>query len=428
MSPRISLGLLRRDRDFRLLWSGEVTGKYGDCVASVALPLVAVGLHASSLEIGALTAAAWLPWLVIGLPVGVLVDRTRPRTVMITVSAVSFALFAAVPVAAWCGLLTYGMLLAVALLTGCGAVFFQTAYSAYLPSLLPPADRAEGNAKLNGSASAAQIAGLGSGGLLAAAFGAVTGLLADAATFLVSLWCLAAIRHREDPVEPAADRPGTGRQIREGLALTFGDPWMRTGTVWGALANFALTGYDAIVVVFLVRTVGLTSAEVGALMAFTGIGGVAGAFTARAVGRRLGTSRAFLVNGVGVCALALLMPLTTRGAGMALYAIGGFAVAAGIVMGNVLWATFRQEYCPPAMYGRLSASSSVLNYGLMPLGAIAGGALASAYGLRDAMWITTAAVPLAGLILVFSPIARHRDLPAGSMPRRPADGSVAVAA
>ncbi len=202
-------GLLRRDRDFRLLWCGETSGKFGAAVTQVAMPLVAVStLHADTFAVGLLGACGWLPWLLIGLPVGVWVDRTRRRPLMLSAAALSLALFAAVPVLAWLGGLGLGLLIVVALLAGSAAVVFQTAYSAYLPTLLPPADQAEGNAALHGSASAAQIAGQGAGGLLVQLAGAVSGLAAQAATFLVSLLCLLGIRHREPrPTGPPA-RPG----------------------------------------------------------------------------------------------------------------------------------------------------------------------------------------------------------------------------
>lgn len=200
MSPAARGGLLRRHRDFRLLWSGETAGKFGASVTGVALPLIAVSdLHASTFEIGLLNAAAWAPWLVIGLPAGVWVDRLPRRPIMLATAAASLLLFAAVPLADRLGHLSIGLLLAVSLLTGTAAVFFQTAYTAYLPGLLDPADQPEGNAKLHGSASAAQLAGLGSGGLIAQFAGAVNGMFANAATFLVSLVCLSRIRHRETP-------------------------------------------------------------------------------------------------------------------------------------------------------------------------------------------------------------------------------------
>lgn len=420
MSQGVRGGLLHRHRDFRLLWCGETAGKFGASVTGVAMPLVAVStLDAGTFEVGLLSAAAWAPWVIIGLPVGAWVDRLRRRPIMLVSAAVSLLLFAGVPVAAWFGWLSIGLLLAVALLTGTAAVFFQTAYSAFLPSILEPADQPEGNAKLHGSASAAQIAGLGFGGLIAQLAGAVNGMFANAATFLVSLLCLAGIRHREPRVTRTEHRPSSlVGEVREGLRLIAVDPWLRTLTLFGAASNLALMGYQSIQVVFLVQSVGLNPGTVGALIAATSAGGVAGAFVARRVAHRIGTARAILLFELGLPMFALLIPLTVGGAGTLLFVTGGFSVSAGVVAGNIIKASFQQRYCPPDLLGRLTASTAFLNYGTIPIGALLGGALGTALDLRTAMAITTAGVPLAALILLFSPIRRCRDLPTTP---RPAD-------
>ncbi|MFJ5102672.1 MFS transporter [Streptomyces sp. NPDC088554] len=421
MSGGIRGGLLCRHRDFRLLWCGETAGKFGASITGVAMPLIAVSqLRASPFEAGLLAAAGWLPWLVIGLPAGVWVDRLPCRPVMLSAAAVSLVLYASVPVAAWAGGLSIGLLLAVALLTGTAAVFFQTAYTVYLPSLLGPEDQAEGNAKLHGSASAAQIAGLGSGGLIAQLAGAVNGMFVHALTFLLSLLCLLGIRYREPRTDPAVRRPrALGAEVREGLRLVADDPWLRTLTLFGAASNLALMGYQSIQVVFLVRDVGLTPGAVGGLIATAGAGGIVGAFAARRVAARTGTAHATLFFELGLPAFALLIPLTTDGAGVLCYAVGGFCVSAGVVAGNVIKTGFQQSYCPPELLGRLTASAAFLNYGTIPLGALLGGALGAALGPRAAMWVATAGVPLAGLILVFSPVGRARELPSSRWPHPP---------
>ncbi|MGW3955584.1 MFS transporter [Streptomyces sp. NPDC004752] len=431
MSRAVRGGLLRRHRDFRLLWCGETAGKFGASVTGVAMPLVAVSaLDAGTFEVGLLSATAWAPWLIIGLPVGAWVDRLRRRPIMLTAAAVSLLLFAAAPVAAWLGWLSMGLLLAIALLTGTAAVFFQTAYSAYLPSILEPEDQPEGNAKLHGSASAAQIAGLGSGGLIAQLAGAVNGLFVNAATFLVSLLCLAGIRHREPRVTRGRRRPETVvGEVRAGLRLIAGDPWFRTFALFGAASNLALMGYQSIQVVFLIRSVGLAPGLVGTLIAATSAGGVAGAFVARRVADRIGTARATLLFELGIPVLALLIPLTVRGAGILLFVTGGFCVVAGAVGGNVIRAGFQQRYCPPDLLGRLTASTAFLSYGTIPLGALLAGTLGTTLGTRTAMAITTAGIPLAALILFFSPIRRSRDLPTHQQPTSssPRDGACVTA-
>ncbi|NKI40061.1 MFS transporter [Streptomyces physcomitrii] len=418
MSQGTGVSLLRRHRDFRLLWCGETAGKFGASVTAVAMPLIAVStLRASTFEVGLLGASAWLPWLVIGLPVGAWVDRMRRRPVMLTAAAVSFLLFAAVPLAERTGRLSIGLLMAVALLSGTAAVFFQTAYTAYLPSLLEPEDQPEGNTKLHGSASAAQIAGLGSAGVIGQAVGVVNAMFANAATFLLALLCLARIRQREPRPERKRDRGALSGEVREGLRWVAGDSWLRALTLFGATSNLALMGYQSIQVVFLVQVVGLAPGAVGGVIAVSGTGGVAGALLARRVSRRIGTARAMLLFELGFAMFALLIPAAFAGPGLLLFVAGGFCVSAGVVGGNVLKASFQQRYCPPRLLGRLTASTAVLNFGTIPLGALLGGWLGTVFDLRTAMWITAAGVPLAALVLLFSPIRRSRDLPTVPSPR-----------
>jgi len=148
-------GGLWRHHDFRLLWAGETTSGVGTAVTAVALPLVAVTVvNASTFVVGVLNAAAWLPWLGLGLIAGAWVDRVRKRRLMLACDAVCVLVLLAVPIAAWSGVLTVGQLLIVALLVGASSMVFSTAYIAYLPTLVAPANLVEGNTKLAGSRSA----------------------------------------------------------------------------------------------------------------------------------------------------------------------------------------------------------------------------------------------------------------------------------
>ncbi|MFD5436553.1 MFS transporter [Kitasatospora sp. NPDC127067] len=152
--------------------------------------------------------------------------------------------------AAWARVLKVGQLLLVALLAGATAVFFQTSYTAYLPDLVKPEDQAEGNAKLQGSASAAQIVGLGCGGLLIQLAGAASRMLANTTTFLLATLCLVGIRHREAaPERVERPRGAMAKEIREGLGLLFGDPFLRSLALFGAASNLALSGYQLLTVV-----------------------------------------------------------------------------------------------------------------------------------------------------------------------------------
>ncbi|UBI41366.1 MULTISPECIES: MFS transporter [Streptomyces] len=415
-----------RNRDFRRLWYAETTGKFGAAVTGVLLPLVAVSaLHAGTFEVSLLTAATWVPWLVIGLPAGVWVDRLPRRAVMLTGDAVSCAVFLAVPPAHRSGALDVGGLLLAALLAGTAAVFFQTAYTAYLPGLVDAADQAEGNAKLHGSASAAQLAGTAAGGLIAQVLGVVDGMLTTAATFLVSFVCVSRIRHREPPAPVVVRTRGAlFKEVGEGVRLVARDPYLRSLTCFGAASNLFLGGCQTLLVVFLVRDVGMSGTGVGVLVAIGGAGGVLGALVVRRGVARFGTARALLVFELGVPALAPLMALTTRGAGLALFVAGYACASVGVVAGNVIKAGFHQAYCPAGVLGRVSACSSFLNYGTLPLGALLAGGLGTWLGVRPTLGLMTAGIPLTALILLCSPIRTRRDLPTRGEAAGPAECSL----
>ncbi len=400
-------------RDFRLLWTGETTSSLGSSISAVALPLVALTvLHASVLSISVLTAAAWLPWLIVGLPAGAWVDRLPRRRVMMTADLVSLAAFGSVPVAAAGGWLTITQLLIAALVAGVSTVFFQTAYRAFLPALLGPDDLLEGNAKLQGSEQVTHVAGPGLAGLIAQAISPVGGVIADAASFAVSAACLSRIRVQEPRL--AASRRHLRREIAEGLAVVIGDPLLRVSTIFGGLANFVLTGYQAVLIVYLVRVVGLSPGLAGAALALSALGGVLGALVARRVAARIGTARTVLVSKVGLAPFGLLIPLADRGPGLAVFLLGSIVLIGGIVAGNVVWSGFVQSYYPAEILGRVSTSVQFFNYGAIPAGAVTAGIMASHLGVRPTLWIMLAGLVLSSWVLLLGPLRRLRDLPSRS--------------
>jgi predicted MFS family arabinose efflux permease len=386
-------------------------------MAVVGVPLLAVAvLHASTFAVSALTAAAYLPWLVIGLPAGAWVDRLPPRPLMVICDIVSALLYASLPVAAWAGVLSTGQVLAVALLAGAANVFFATAYQVYLPALVTPGELLEGNAKLQGSMSVSTIGGSSAAGLAAKAVGDAAALLFNAGSFLVSATCLLLIRARPAPREPARRATTVRAEISEGARFIMRDPLLRPMSIYAAIANLANSGSTALVVVFLIRVVGFGSAAVGLLMAATGVGGIVGALAARRVAGRLGTARALLVSMLGGGLFALLIPLTGPGPRAAFYVVGSAVLGAGGTVGNIILVSFRQVYCPPRMLGRVTASQRFLVYGTIPLGALIAGGLGTALGVRNALWAMLSLFALSGTVLLTRSIRAGKNLPDTTAP------------
>ncbi|MEV6974202.1 MFS transporter [Kitasatospora sp. NPDC093806] len=408
--PRSRWGLWAQG-NFRKLWIGETTSGLGTAVGNVALALVAVvTLDASPFMVGVLTASAWVPWLFLGLLAGAWVDRWPRLKVMLVCDLLLLVLFGSVPVAGWFDALTMAQLIVVALLAGAVKVFFSTAYSAVLPTLVAKPDLLEANVKLRSGDSAAEIAGPGLAGLLSQAFGAASGLLADAVTYLVSAFCLGGIRAEEKP--PArSERRGILREIGEGVRFLVHDPYLRTLASFAAVGNLGLNGIQAVQTVFLVRSVGVTPGGIGAVFAVVSVGGLAGAALAGRIARRFGTARGLLLCELVAAPFILLLPLAGTRLPLAVSAVAWSVAVCGVIAGNVIAGSFYQGYCPPAMIGRIRASASTVNFSAIPVGALLGGWLGEVLGARTTIWIMASVLLSAGAVLLASPLRGLRNFP-----------------
>ena len=384
---------LARNRNFALLWFGEGVSVLGNATTSVLLPLLAVvGFDAGPGWMGALTAAAWVPWLLIGLPAGAWVDQLPARRVMVVSDLVAAVTLASVPVAWVFDVLTLPHLAVAAFCNGVCTVFFRAAYTALVRQVAPREQQEAAFARLFGTESAMQVAGPGVGGLLAQAISAAGGILVDAVSFLVSAVCLwrlklpAAEAHLTDDAQVAP----LGQRIREGIDYIRHDRIMRFFMVIGGLSNFGLTGYAALLVLFLVREVHLGSGAVGLVMAVGSLGGVIGAAVATWISHRLGSARALLALQVLAGPPALLVPLGAPGAGLVALVAGMLLVGTGVVAGNVIRGAWRNRYVPEHMVARQVTTMQVINYGTMPLAGIAAGAMGSTLGLRPTIAVMAA--------------------------------------
>ncbi|MEU4327337.1 MFS transporter [Nonomuraea dietziae] len=402
---------LFRHRAFMLLFGADTISQVGTQVSMVALPLVAVvALRAPPFEMGLLVAAETAAFLLIGLPAGVWVDRTARRRILITADLARAVLLFSVPVAWWLGVLSMPQLYAVGLGAGVATVFFDVAYQSYLPSLVERHQILEGNAKLEIVRSGAQVAGPGVAGWLVQLVTAPVAILVDAISFALSGALLAGIRSDRD-VPSVRERRGLVKEIGEGLRFVLGHPILRMIAACTACANFANSMNNALAVLFLVNVVGVTPGVMGLLFAAAGAGGLVGAALVGPFSRWVGSARAIWLSNLLTTPFVLLVPLTERDWRLGLYAFAWLVVSVGIVVYNVGQLSFRQALTPDHLLGRMNATMRFVVWGVLPLGALAGGLLGQHLGIVPAMWIACALVPLSVIPLLLSPLRTMRDLP-----------------
>ncbi len=422
-------GPLWRHRPFLLLWSGQTVSETGSAVSALLLPLLAVSvLHATTFQVAVLGALSTVPFLLLALPAGVVVDRVRRRRLMLGCDLARFALTASLPVAALLARVTLDQLYLVAAGVGVLTVFFDVAYQSCLPDLVGPALLVEANGRLGTTQSLAAFCGPPLGGALAGLAGAARAVAADAFSYAASAVSLLLIRRPEPrPVPPrgpagSGERAGFGAAMGEGPRFLFGHPVLRKVVACTATANLAGGGFGALEVVFLVRDLHASATVVGAVLGAASAGGVLGGLLAGPVTRRIGSARVIWAALLVPAPLVMLLPLARPGWGVLLYGLGWAAYSASGVLYNTAQLSYRQTICPPALLGRLNASVRWIAWGVLPLGSLAAGAVGTALGTRAALWLCAAVACLAPLWVVCSPLRRLRDVTDHPDPIHPRPG------
>jgi MFS family permease len=400
-------------RDFRNLWAAETISVFGTQISQLALPLVAViTLEASAFQVALLGVIQFAPFILISLPAGVWIDRVRRKPILVTADVGRALLLASIPVAYWLDALTIWQLYGVGFFVGILTVFFDVSYQSYLPSLVKRDALVEGNSKLEISRSAAQLSGPGLAGLFVEAFKAPGAVLLDAISFFLSAVFLFRIKAEESAPTKAERQAGPGmkEEVKEGLRWVFGNRYLRWIAASTATFNFFGNIVFAVYLVFAVRELELRPGLIGVVFAVSNIGYLVGALLANRLSRRFGVGPTIIIGASGSISLILLAAAPTSNPIpflIAAQAISGM----GIPIYNITQVSFRQAITPERLQGRMNSVMRFIVWGVMPLGALLGGALASWFGLRTAIWVGAIGMSLAVLPVLLSPVRTLREMP-----------------
>jgi MFS family permease len=327
---RAVIGLLRRNKDFRLLFFAQVVSFTGDWFLFVALAGLVWDLTKSSALVAAVYAALTVPFAIFMFVGGPLADRMNRQALMITADVIRGALalgFFLIHSAAqvW---LVYVL---AGLITALGAVFGPASMAA-LPNLVDREDLATANVMAGATWGTMLAVGSAIGGLVVAAFGREAGYLGDAASFLVSAALLVRIRRPfAEPREARHEHPGLIESTREAVRYARRDK--RVLAMLTVKGGFGLGGGVVALLPVLAFTVyGTGDWGTGVLYGFRGLGVFLGPFLARRfigdedlVGLFWGISLSFLVYGASYAAVPWMPAIYLAGLFVLIGHLGGGA-------------------------------------------------------------------------------------------------------
>ena len=399
-------------RAFWTYWAAGATSSVGSAVTAVALPLAAViGLGATATQMGVLTAASYVAWIVIGLPAGALVSRLPLRATQVSLDLARATALASIPLAWWLHRLTFWHLVGVALVISFADVVFDVANSTFMPRVVPRHQLQGRNSLMSGTHAASQLGGPSLGGLLVQLFGAAPALIADALSYLASAALLRTLPETARETGGSSHRPRITAMIRDGWHFVVRHPLIGP-CMWDAtVLNFVCGGQMALFALYLVHVTGAPAALVGLLLGAEGVGALLGAAMTPRLSRAVGTARLCVVGGWISFVGALVIPLGDHVSAWAAFAAGTVVFAAGVVFVSTTTRTYRQVATPEELLPRVMATVRFVSWGAIPLGGLAAGALASTIGVRSTLWTLAALTAVAPLILLSSRMRGLRHFP-----------------
>jgi predicted MFS family arabinose efflux permease len=415
-----------RNRDFRLIWSGQTLSEFGNGLSQLAYPLLMLALTGSPAQAGALAAARALPYLFFGLIAGALADRWDRKRTMIVCELVRALNVASIPVAAALGGLTPEQLYGNGFLGGVLYVFFSAAEGACLPTVVSGRQLTSAVAAQETSQSACGVVAAPIGGALLQLSRGLP-FLVDAVTFLASALCLAPVRsrfRRDDDDRQAAPGESTGTlraEVAEGVRWLWNHSSLRLIAVTAAGLQIAISGIGLVAIV-RARDIGASAALTGLLFSALGVGGVVGALLVPRLRKWLGSGDLLLsvlwLQGLLWVALVFADNLVAIALVLGLFALSMpcFGIAA---------LSYQLEVTPDHLLGRVGTAFNVLIWAATPVGGTVAGVLLEYLAPGTTSWVfagwvlllsvvTTLGGGLRGLGRGTAPAAVDGDRPAGA--------------
>jgi MFS family permease len=394
-------------RFWRLL-GASAASNLADGVGRAALPLLAAALTRDPLLISGLYSLAFLPWLLFALPAGALVDRTDRRRAMVLANSIRAAVLAALAVVTVTGHASIGLLYAVAFILGTAETVYDSAANALLPQVVRPDQLDRGNGLLVTAEAVGQIFLGGPLGAFLFTLAAAAPLFGNAAGFAAAALIMMTLAGGYRPA--LASRKSIRADIRDGVRWMLRQPLLRGLTLAFGLTSAFQSMAVAVLVLYALDVLHLTEAGYGLVLLAGGIGGLCGGLAAPPIAARLGrTATLVVVSTVAPLTLIAMGLVSHPLAACVLFAAGGFL----IMVSNVLTMSLRQALIPEELFGRVQGAWRTLVWGGIPLGGVAGGALAAATDVPTVFVVAGVGFLLVGVAVAVL-LVRHRSTIAGA--------------
>lgn len=387
-NPKETIPPLWRNRDYMLLWSGQIISTLGTTASAIIYPLLILALTNSPAAAGVAGALGSIPYIIFSLPVGALIDRWDRKKVMILCDIGRGLTLTSIPVAVALNVLTIWQIYLAVFIEGSLFVFFNIAETAALPRVVVKEQLPEAAAQNETAFAAAAIIGPSLGTLLYQTFGRSIPFLVDAISYGISVVSLTFIKSSFQSERVIVKR-NLRAEIAEGIQWVWRKPLIRYMAFLTGGVNFIYTAIPLITIV-LAKQMGANDAQIGLIFSIGGVGGIVGSLIGGRVQKRFRFGQVIIVTMWIPALLFLLFSFIHQ-----FFLLGSILllIYMTVPVYNIVQFSYRLALIPDELQGRVNSSFRLLAFGFQPLGAALSGLLLERIG-------TTPTVILFGLLFI----------------------------
>ncbi|HDB7565901.1 TPA: MFS transporter [Staphylococcus aureus] len=362
------------NKNFTFYLIGIAFSNIGSAFTTFVFPLMILKLTGSAFQVGIVSALSFIPYAILGLPAGALIDRLNKKTIMKCADIIRLISYLSIPVLSFYNMLSIFQIYVVAIISGIGLVFHSISEVSIIPSIVKEEDLASANSYIYATQNVSEFLGPIIGGLLYTYMGYSILIFIDSMTFLLSFFSLILIKIETKSIFNQEKLSGKNflSDVKVGFDYLLSNSTIRVMAVVVSLSNLIISPYYIYIVMFVKEDMNQSSQALGLVLGISSLGALIGSLSASFLLKLFNFGKLIVIILFLDTIFRLMLPFSTYI--FILIPFLGLTYMTQSIL-NIAIITLRQKKCSEHMLGRVNSVFKTMVFAFRAIGLFLGGIL-----------------------------------------------------
>lgn len=362
------------NKNFTFYLIGIAFSNIGSAFTTFVFPLMILKLTGSAFQVGIVSALSFIPYAILGLTAGALIDRLNKKTIMKCADIIRLISYLSIPVLSFYNMLSIFQIYVVAIISGIGLVFHSISEVSIIPSIVKEEDLASANSYIYATQNVSEFLGPIIGGLLYTYMGYSILIFIDSMTFLLSFFSLILIKIETKSIFNQEKLSGKNflSDVKVGFDYLLSNSTIRVMAVVVSLSNLIISPYYIYIVMFVKEDMNQSSQALGLVLGISSLGALIGSLSASFLLKLFNFGKLIVIILFLDTIFRLMLPFSTYI--FILIPLLGLTYMTQSIL-NIAIITLRQKKCSEHMLGRVNSVFKTMVFAFRAIGLFLGGIL-----------------------------------------------------